>query len=192
LQDSLKFAQTEVMDKNLVPISKTLARYLRHAPDEIGLTLEPGGWVGVDALLNALKQKGKIVTREKLEAVVTQNEKQRFSFDATRERIRANQGHSTPVDLELEPMEPPQTLYHGTAHANLAAILETGLTRMRRHHVHLSHDTETAHRVGSRHGKPVVLTVRAQAMRDAGFVFYRSENGVWLADSVPAEYLSLE
>lgn len=180
------------MDKNLVPISKTLARYLRHAPEEIGLRLEPGGWVNIAALLKALKQKGKIVTREKLEAVVAQNDKQRFSFDATRERIRANQGHSTPVDLGLEPTEPPETLYHGTAHANLAAILETGLLRMKRHHVHLSHDTETAHRVGSRHGKPVILTVRARAMRDAGFVFYRSENGVWLTDTVPAEYLSLE
>jgi putative RNA 2'-phosphotransferase len=188
----VKFTQTARMDKNLVPISKTLARYLRHAPEEIGLTLEPGGWVGVDALLNALKQKGKIVSREKLEAVVSQNDKRRFSFDATRERIRANQGHSTSVDLELEPMEPPETLYHGTASANLTAILETGLVRMKRHHVHLSHDTETAHRVGSRHGKPVVLRVRARAMRDAGFVFYRSENGVWLADSVPAEYLNLE
>jgi putative RNA 2'-phosphotransferase len=188
----MKFTQTARMDKNLVPISKTLARYLRHAPEEIGLTLEPGGWVSVEALLSALKQKGKNITREKLEAVVSQNEKQRFSFDATRERIRANQGHSTSVDLELEPTEPPETLYHGTATANLAAILETGLQRMKRHHVHLSHDTETAHRVGSRHGKPVVLRVNSRAMREVGFVFYRSENGVWLADTVPAEYLNLE
>ena len=146
----------------------------------------------MDSLLDALGRKGTVITREELEAVVAQNEKQRFSFDGTRERIRANQGHSTPVDLELEPTEPPEALYHGTANTNLAAILETGLVRMKRHHVHLSHDTETAHRVGSRHGKPVVLRVNARAMREAGFVFYRSENGVWLTDSVPAEYLSLE
>lgn len=180
------------MEKHLVHISKTLSKYLRHEPEALGLRLEPGGWVSVETLLNALERKGRRVTREELETVVAKNDKQRFSFDATRERIRANQGHSTPVDLELEPIEPPETLYHGTAKANLTAILETGLQRMNRHHVHLSHDTETAQSVGSRHGKPVVLRVNAKAMRDAGFVFYRSENGVWLTGTVPVEYLSLE
>lgn len=180
------------MEKHLVHISKTLSKYLRHEPEALGLRLEPGGWVSVETLLNALERKGRRVTREELETVVAKNDKQRFSFDATRERIRANQGHSTPVDLELEPIEPPETLYHGTAKANLTAILETGLQRMNRHHVHLSHDTETAQRVGSRHRKPVVLRVNAKAMRDAGFVFYRSENGVWLTGTVPVEYLSLE
>ncbi len=180
------------MEKHLVTISKTLSKHLRHEPEALGLTLEHGGWVNVDALLEAFSRKGFDLTREELEVVVASSDKQRFSFDATRKHIRANQGHSVEVDLGLEPIEPPETLYHGTAKANLTAILETGLRRMNRHHVHLSHDTETAIRVGSRHGEPVVLKVHAKAMNDAGFAFYRSENGVWLTDVVPAEYLSLE
>jgi putative RNA 2'-phosphotransferase len=189
----MRFTQTDRMDsQRLVQISKTVSKHLRHKPSALGLTLEPGGWVRVDALLEAFARKGFDLTRQELDEVVVKNDKQRFSFDPSRERIRANQGHSVEVDLGLEPTEPPETLYHGTAHANLGAILETGLVRMKRHHVHLSHDTETAHRVGSRHGKPVVLRVNAKAMRDAGFVFYRSENGVWLTEAVPAEYLSLE
>lgn len=146
----------------------------------------------METLLDALERKGIRVTRAELEEVVARNDKQRFSFDETRERIRANQGHSVEVDLELEPTEPPATLYHGTTRANLESILETGLQRMNRHHVHLSHDTETAHRVGSRHGQPVILRVNTKAMREAGMLFYRSANGVWLTETVPVEYLSLE
>ena len=113
----------------------------------------------------------------------------RFAFDETGERIRASQGHSVQVDLELEPLEPPDTLFHGTTEANFSSILASGLQRMKRHHVHLSADTETAYRVGSRHGKAVILTVDSKAMSEARFVFYRSENGVWLTEAVPAAYI---
>ncbi len=177
------------MDRRLVQISKTLSQHLRHKPQSLGLNLETSGWVQVDALLEAQARKGFSLSREELEKVVTQNDKQRFSFDPTRTRIRANQGHSVEVDLELTVFEPPETLYHGTNDAALEAIFRGGLQRMSRHHVHLSPDTQTAVRVGSRRGKAVILRVRALEMHRAGFVFYRSDNGVWLTDHVPPAYL---
>jgi putative RNA 2'-phosphotransferase len=128
-------------------------------------------------------------TRQELEQVVRENGKQRFSFDETGRRIRANQGHSVEVDLELEAQDPPEVLYHGTGSGSLAAVLSQGLLRMSRHHVHLSSDVETARAVGARHGRPVVLTVDAGAMARAGLLFYRSANGVWLTDHVPPAYL---
>ena len=177
------------MDRRLVQISKTLSKHLRHKPEALGLNLETGGWVDVDALLGALARKGFSLSREELDQVVAQNDKQRFSFDPTRTRIRANQGHSVEVDLELMPLEPPETLYHGTHDAALETIFRHGLQRMSRHHVHLSMDTQTAVRVGSRRGKGVILRVRALEMHRAGFVFYCSDNGVWLTDHVPPTYL---
>jgi putative RNA 2'-phosphotransferase len=177
------------MDRRLVQISKTLSRHLRHQPEALGLHLKTGGWVDVDALLEALSRKGFNLSREELDQVVAQNDKQRFSFDQTRTHIRANQGHSVQVDLELTVLEPPETLYHGTNDAALETIFREGLQRMSRHHVHLSPDTPTAVRVGSRRGKAVILRVRALEMHRAGFVFYRSHNGVWLTDHVPPSYL---
>jgi putative RNA 2'-phosphotransferase len=174
-----------------VRVSKFLSRHLRHAPGDIGLTLEPGGWVRVDDLLAGCRRAGVNLSRTDLEAVVRDNDKQRFAFDETGERIRANQGHSAPVDLQLEPVAPPDVLYHGTGHTTAGAILRTGLSRMRRHHVHLSSTVQTATAVGARHGRPVVLAVDAAAMSQAGHTFYRSANGVWLVDSVPPEYLRL-
>ncbi len=103
--------------------------------------------------------------------------------------IRANQGHSVDIDLQLEPVEPPAVLYHGTGHGSAGSIARQGLLRMSRHRVHLSPDPETARRVGARHGRPVIFTVDAAAMHQAGHLFYRSENGVWLVDHVPPEYL---
>lgn len=176
--------------ENLVKISKFLSKHLRHAPEDIGITLEAGGWVEVETLLEACAKHGMRISRETLNTVVEDNSKQRFAFDETGTRIRANQGHSTNVSLEFESVTPPETLYHGTATKFLPSILETGIQRMKRHHVHLSSDIETAAKVGSRHGKLVMLEVNARSMVESGFVFYRSENNVWLVDTVPVEYLS--
>ncbi|MDP9310164.1 MAG: RNA 2'-phosphotransferase [Chloroflexota bacterium] len=178
------------MDQSrLVKISKYLSKHLRHQPQRLGLTLEPGGWVLVDALLAACTRHGFPVSRAELDAVVSGNDKQRFGFDATGTRIRAHQGHSTPVDLQLEPAEPPPLLYHGTAEQFSDAIRRDGLLKMRRHHVHLSPDRATAERVGARRGRVVVFVVDAAAMARAGYAFFRSTNGVWLVDHVPSAYL---
>ncbi|MDX1933075.1 MAG: RNA 2'-phosphotransferase [Capsulimonadales bacterium] len=177
-------------NEHLVRTSKYLSKHLRHQPERIGLTLEPGGWVGVDDLLAACARNGFLLTREQLDEIVRENDKQRFAFDATGTKIRANQGHSVEVDLELSPAEPPEVLYHGTGAGSVEAIRREGLKKMRRHHVHLSADRETAERVGRRHGRPVVFRVDAAAMHAAGHVFYRSDNGVWLTEHVPPEFLS--
>jgi putative RNA 2'-phosphotransferase len=178
--------------KRMVTVSKFLSKHLRHAPEELGLTLDVGGWVPVEDLLDGCARHGFRITRAELLEVVEKNDKQRFSFDESGERIRANQGHSTPVDLQLEPMTPPDVLYHGTATATLATVLKDGLKRMSRHHVHLSTTGPTAIKVGSRHGKPVVLVVDAAAMHKAGIPFFCSDNGVWLVDQVPPEYLRVQ
>ncbi|MEU7825455.1 RNA 2'-phosphotransferase [Catellatospora sp. NPDC049133] len=168
-------------------ISKQLAYVLRHRPDTIGITLGPGGWVPIDTLLAALRAHGKGISRATLDAVVADNDKQRFAIEG--DLIRASQGHSVEVDLGLTPIAPPALLYHGTARRNLDSIMAEGVHRGARHHVHLSGDTGTAHKVGSRHGSPVILIVDAAAMAADGHTFYRSANGVWLTDTVPAPYL---
>ena len=172
-----------------VRISKYLSLHLRHQPETLGLELGPGGWVSVSALLAGAAKNGFPITREELEDVVAGSDKQRFSLNAGGTQIRANQGHSVPVDLQLEPVEPPEILYHGTGANSVAAILTTGLEKMSRHHVHLSPDVPTAINVGKRHGRPVVLEVSALTMHRDGHVFFRSTNGVWLVESVPAQYL---
>ncbi|ADV66836.1 RNA 2'-phosphotransferase [Deinococcus maricopensis] len=172
-------------------LSRRLSYLLRHAPHEAGLTLEPGGWVRVDDLLAGLRRLGVAATREAVETVVRTNDKRRFSLDGAGERIRANQGHSVPVDLELTPSVPPDALYHGTVRAATGDIFREGLRPMARHHVHLSPDTATAVRVGARRGRPVVLRVDAAGMHAAGHRFYCSENGVWLTDTVPPAFLSV-
>ncbi|MFY0541647.1 RNA 2'-phosphotransferase [Nannocystis pusilla] len=179
------------MDANSrVRLSKFLSLHLRHDPAGLGLELEPGGWVTVEALLAACARKQRPISQAQLEEVVRTSDKQRFAFDETRTKIRANQGHTVAVDLQLVPTAPPPILYHGTGERSVAAILREGLLKMRRHHVHLSADAVTAHRVGARHGRPAVLKIDAAAMVDAGFVFYRAENGVWLVEHVPPDYLS--
>src|SRR5262249_35000973 len=154
-------------------VSKYLSKHLRHQPERIGLALETGGWVRVDDLLAACARNQMRISREDLAEVVARNDKKRFSFDDTGERIRANQGHSVEVDLELEPVTPPDVLYHGTGHRAVEAIRTKGLKKMSRHHVHLSADVETATRVGARHGRPVVFVVNAKAMHAASHTFYR-------------------
>lgn len=171
-------------ERRLVRASKFLSRHLRHDPARIGIELDAQGWTGVDELLAAAARHGMAISREELDAIVAGNDKRRF---ALREgRIRANQGHSVDVDLDLAPSDPPAVLYHGTTGRFLAAIREEGLKPMSRHDVHLSPDRETAVRVGSRRGTPVVLAVDAAAMAERGHRFFLSENGVWLTAHVPA------
>jgi putative RNA 2'-phosphotransferase len=172
----------------MVKLSKRMSMALRHDPARVGLTLDPAGWVPVAELLAALG-----IDRADLDEVVATNDKRRFSVglgpDGV-ERIRANQGHSVPVELGLTPAPPPDRLYHGTSVAVLESIRATGLNRGGRHHVHLSADEPTAHRVGARRGGAVViLTVDAASMAHDGYEFFRSDNGVWLTDEVPPGYL---
>ena len=164
---------------------------MRHQPEKVGLKLESGGWIKVDELLSAWAKFGNVLTREDLEKVVAENDKKRFSFDETGTKIRANQGHSVKVEIEFEERTPPEILYHGTAEKNVKTILEKGLRKMARHHVHLSADAETARRVGVRYGKPVIFEIDTVAMKAEGFKFYISANGVWLVDRVPARFLKL-
>jgi len=174
---------------DLIRTSKFLSQHLRHRPEAIGIALAPGGWVGVAELLAACARHGHPLSREELDRVVREDGKTRFGYDETGERIRANQGHSTPVEMNFEPVTPPALLYHGTATRFLPDILAAGLKRMSRHHVHLSGDLDTAAAVGRRHGKLALLEVQARAMSQAGYTFYRSANGVWLTDAVPPTYL---
>ena len=178
------------MDKRLIRVSKYLAKYLRHAPHELGLELQPGEWVLVDDLLTATEKHGFPISYDELVDCLETNDKQRFAFDVSGELIRANQGHSVEVDLQLEEREPPESLYHGTVERFLPSILEEGLIRGKRHHVHLSKDVETARKVGSRRGKPVILVVDAGRMYRDGHKFLLSANGVWLTDSVAPAYLT--
>ncbi|MEU5899848.1 MULTISPECIES: RNA 2'-phosphotransferase [Streptomyces] len=174
-------------EQRTVKVSKYLSRHLRHSPERIGLTLDANGWVEIDALLAAAAAHRFPVTRAELDHVVAVNDKQRFAVEGG--RIRASQGHSVEVDLDLPPAAPPAYLYHGTVAAHLAAIRAEGLRPMNRHAVHLSPDRETATRVGARRGRPVVLSVDAGAMHRAGHVFQVSANGVWLTAAVPPGFL---
>lgn len=178
-------------NSQLVKISKYLSRHLRHTPEHIGIQLGSGGWVPVSELLNACQKHNFPIQLNQLQEVVEQNDKQRFSFDCTRTMIRANQGHSIEIDLQLEPVIPPDTLYHGTTTSAVESILKEGIRKMSRHHVHLSTGIETARRVGARHGIPAVLIVNTAGMHRDSYKFYCSNNGVWLVDFVPQEYLAI-
>jgi putative RNA 2'-phosphotransferase len=174
-----------------VRVSKFLARHLRHAPERIGLTLDPAGWVEVEDLLSAAAGAGFPLTRAELDAAVAEPTKRRYAYDAFGTRIRAVQGHSVPVELGYTPMSPPPELFHGTHPGVVDRILAEGLKPMRRHHVHLSPDVATARVVGARRGRPVILRVDAQAMAADGAAFLRADNGVWLVDAVPPTRLTL-
>ncbi|WP_395106974.1 RNA 2'-phosphotransferase [Actinomadura sp. SCN-SB] len=178
-------------ERRMVRVSKYLARHLRHQPERIGLTLDPAGWADVDELLTAAAAHGFPITRDELGQVVAANDKKRYAFDESGKRIRASQGHSIPVDLGLPVTPPPEVLYHGTVGRFLPMIWREGLKPMDRHAVHLSPDRETATRVGTRRGKPVILTVDAAGMAAAGHEFRVSANGVWLVDAVPPGFLTI-
>ena len=168
-------------------LSKTVAYALRHKPEQFGLTVDRAGWVAVSELLEGLRAEGVSATEVELQEIVAEDTKQRFSIVGG--RIRANQGHSIPVELGLQALTPPEFLFHGTATRFLASIEAEGIKSMSRHAVHLSESMETAEKVGQRHGKPVILTVASQQMHEQGFEFTRSENGVWLVSSVPVAFI---
>jgi len=177
-------------EKSRTAASKFLSYVLRHEPAAVGIALDSGGWVAVDVLLDACAQNGRRLSRAELEEIVATSPKRRFALSEDGQRIRANQGHSTVVDLGYEPAEPPDVLFHGTVARLLPSIRDKGLQRMERHHVHLSPDEATARAVGGRRGKPVILRIDARAMRDAGHVFFVTPNGVWLTDTVPSSFIS--
>ena len=163
---------------------------LRHKPEQLGLRLDENGWVEVSELLAAMCSQGLDVDADLLEEVVRENDKQRFAFNEDKTRIRANQGHSVEVDVELEETLPPDFLYHGTVEKFLDLIRESGLKKMSRQHVHLSAEIETASNVGSRRGKPVILKIKSAQMVQDGYPFFLSANGVWLTDNVPPRYIT--
>lgn len=169
--------------------SRFLTLVLRHRPDLIGIDLDRAGWADIDRMLRAMKRHGRQISRSRLLDIVAEDEKARFTLSVDGRRIRAAQGHSIALDLELSPSVPPGTLYHGTARHNLDAIFAEGLHPRQRQLVHLSHAIETARTVGARHGKPVVLTVDCAAMIPEGYVFFLSENGIWMTTSVPARFI---
>jgi putative RNA 2'-phosphotransferase len=178
-----------VNDRRRVAVSRFISKHLRHAPEAIGLTLGEGGWVPIAELLSASARARFPIEPEELHEVVRRCDKQRFAVDPTGQLIRANQGHSVDVDLELEAVTPPDVLFHGTAAQFREPILASGLLKMSRQHVHLSADLVTATAVGKRHGRPIVFVVDTMSMTRDSFEFFRAANGVWLADHVPPRYL---
>ncbi|SHM90001.1 RNA 2'-phosphotransferase [Mucilaginibacter sp. OK098] len=178
-------------EKETTATSKFLSLVLRHQPELIGIKPDEQGWVNVAELLKQANAHGKDLNIELLNHVVETNSKKRFAFDEGRQKIRASQGHSIEVELGYEPQTPPEILYHGTGEKSVSSILNSGLEKRSRQHVHLSRDTETAVQVGRRHGKPAVFNVLSGEMHKNGHVFYLSENKVWLTDGVPAQFLRL-
>lgn len=174
---------------SMTKISKTISLVLRHKPDAVGVTLDEHGWADTKALINGLSKRYPGFDMDILEQIVREDEKQRYSFNDDKTKIRANQGHSIPVDLELDPVEPPEYLYHGSATKYFKDIWNGGLVAKSRQYVHLSSDIGTAEAVGARHGVPVVYRVSAGEMYKQGFIFRKSKNGVWLTERVPREFL---
>ena len=176
---------------NLIKVSKKLSYLLRHCTDPLYIDLK-GGWADVNQIITVLKSKYSETDLKVLEKIVDNDEKGRYSFNSDHTKIRANQGHSIPdVIIEMEQPDPPELLYHGTATRFLPTILEEGLKPMTRQYVHISADPETATEIGMRHGKPVVLEIRAKEVTADGHRLYRSSNGVWLAKEVPIKYISV-
>lgn len=174
------------MEKNnLTKISKFISLILRHKPETIGIKLDEHGWADVEDLL-----KGVDIDFSTLEQIVKEDEKGRYSFSDDKTKIRANQGHSINVDVELEEKIPPNVLYHGTAEKYLDNINLEGLKPMSRLYVHLTEDLEIAKKTGQRHGKLVIFEIDAKRMIDDGIKFYLSVNNVWLVRTVPPKYLS--
>ena len=176
---------------NTIQISKLISLVLRHHPERLGLTLDAHGWADTKALIEAINAIQPF-DMERLESIVSTDSKQRYTFSPDKTRIRANQGHSVAVDLELTPQTPPAILWHGTGERFVSAIEREGLKPMGRQYVHLSADPDTAVKVGRRHGRPALFSIDAARMSGDGLSFYRSKNGVWLTDAVPLQYLKAE
>lgn len=175
---------------NLTRLSRFLSLILRHKPEAIGITLDSHGWADVSQLIDGVNRNGRFqMTLDILEEIVRTDEKQRYSYNDDHTKIRANQGHSIPVDVELEALDPPEYLWHGSGEKYQESIDATGLIPKSRLYVHLSSDPQTAEAVGRRHGKPVIYRVASGKMQANGHSFFRSTNGVWLTKRVPAEYL---
>lgn len=170
--------------------SKYISLILRHKPDVIGITLDEHGWANVDELIAGVS-KTHPINMDILEQIVAEDEKQRYSFNEDKTLIRANQGHSIPVDVELEEKEPPEILFHGTGEKYVDSINKSGLIPKSRLYVHLSANKETAIKVGTRHGKPVIYKVRSKEMYQDGYKFFCSVNGVWLTNAVPVRYIEI-
>lgn len=180
--------------KELTKCSRFISLILRHKPSEIGITLDGHGWANVDELLQGLSTKGYDICMNDLEHIVDTDEKQRYSFNDDKTLIRANQGHSIQVDVELQEIKSedmPPILYHGTGKKYVESINKLGLIKKSRLYVHLSNNLETAINVGKRHGEPVVYEVDCKGMVSEGFKFYKSANNVWLTNSVPVKYLKV-
>jgi len=178
--------------KKTTKISKFLSLVLRHKPETIGILLDANGWADVSKLIKKSNENDISIDMDILKHVVDTNAKKRFAFNPSMDKIRASQGHSVNIELGYTNQKPPDFLFHGTSKKSVASILKTGLEKRNRQHVHLSSDIETAITVGRRHGKPVVLTISSAQMHQVGFAFYLSENGVWLTEYVPKEYLEIK
>lgn len=175
---------------NLTNVSKFISLVLRHKPETIGIALDEHGWANVDELINGVSKNYPEFNIDILEEIVRTDDKQRYSFNEDHTLIRANQGHSIPVDVELEELEPPKFLYHGTGKKYVESINRDGLISKSRLYVHLSEDISKALEVGERHGGlGDVYRVYSGDMYKNGFKFYKSKNGVWLTKHVPVEYL---
>lgn len=181
-----------MQEEKHIKLSRFLSLILRHKPEEIGLTLDSQGYLEVEKLLQGINNTGRKIDKDTLDEIVASDNKQRYSYNHDKTKIRANQGHSIKVDLGLVNSKPPEFLYHGTVERFLDNIGKHGLLKMNREYVHLSKDIETAKNVGARRGEPVILIVNAEQMYNDGYDFYLSENGVWLTEKVPAKYLSIK
>ncbi len=180
------------MDKNTeTKLSKYISLLLRHKPETIGLNLDENGWANSDEMIEKSAKNGINFSKEDLVLIVKNCKKQRFTFNQDETKIRANQGHSIPVNLELKDLKPPDTLYHGTAEQNLESIFKNGIDKRKRNHVHLSNNIETATKVGLRHGKVIVLKINTKQMFCDGCHFYLSKNNVWLCDFIDVKYISI-
>ena len=170
-------------------LSVFISLILRHKPEEIGIALDEHGWANVKELIAGINNAGRKIDMKTLEEIVRTDNKGRYSFNENKTLIRANQGHSIPVDIEFKEVAPPDVLYHGTATKSLDSIKQQGIKSMSRLYVHLSKDLETAINVGDRHGKCVVLVIDTKKMSDDGIKFYLSENGVWLTKYIDWQYV---
>jgi len=185
-----KSAIRKEIKMNQKETSKFISLILRHKPETIGISLDEHGWANVDELIAGVS-KTHPINMDILEQIVAEDEKQRYSFNEDKTLIRANQGHSIPVDVELEEKEPPEILFHGTGEKYVDSINKSGLIPKSRLYVHLSSNEETAYKVGTRHGKPVIYKVRSKEMYQDGYKFFCSVNGVWLTKAVPVRYIEI-
>ncbi|MEO7045196.1 MAG: RNA 2'-phosphotransferase [Ferruginibacter sp.] len=177
-------------EKDTTRLSKLLSYILRHKPEEYGIVLDENGYTNVDELINKLNAHNENISLEILQHIVNANNKKRFAFNDDLSKIRASQGHSVDVELGYTEEQPPAILYHGTVEKFLSSILKDGLQKMQRHHVHLSADKTTATKVAERRGKPIILEIKSGEMFSAGYKFYLSDNGVWLIDHVPVNFIT--